>query len=211
MRERLALWSVGALLFCGLLGSLYFFVAPIVVSGATVLRPRQLSLSEAMSYYTVLSAWVTLWVGVVGVLLGYLYFKSRLKFDSESLSRDRQRAQLSLLLERLDKVDVSMGRVLELGSGEEERRRESERVLRELDQVVSMVEQGDKLMGIDEGDMRAIVRLNSFAEGYARRLLGSSVVTVEREADRRRERGADKERYGELLQEARRRCISRIC
>lgn len=190
---------------------LYAYCAPVVVKRGTALKPRDLTLAQAKDYYAVLSAWTSLGAGIAGVLLGYFYFKSRLDYDDRTRTRDRQRVQLNLLLDRIDRVDQAIGDLLAGESGEAPLHPVCQRIFRELDQMVAILEDGDRLLGLNDDDLLAIVKLNSFVEHFAREKHDRHPIHGVDRVSGAETQAEAREEYADRLQEARARCIRRIC
>lgn len=92
---------------------LYALLRPVFFRIDAVLWPvRPISLEEARNYYSVISAFASVIFGFSGLLLGFLYFARRQRFDLANRKRDQLRNILDVLIDKLDLIDRSCNEIL---------------------------------------------------------------------------------------------------
>jgi len=91
----------------------YTLVRPIFYRFDALTWPtRPLSLEEARNYYGILSAITTVLFGFLGLLLGFLYFIRRQRFDLANRKRDQLRKILDMVINKIDFIDSSCNKIL---------------------------------------------------------------------------------------------------
>jgi uncharacterized protein YuzB (UPF0349 family) len=92
---------------------LYALLRPLFYRIDAVLWPvRPISLEEARNYYSVLSSFASVVFGFSGLLLGFLYFIRRQKFDLTNRKRDQLRKILDVLIDKLEFIDQACNKIL---------------------------------------------------------------------------------------------------
>ena len=138
----------------------YLYLAPIIIKGPDVLRARRLNLSNAKDYYAILSSWITFFVGFMGLALGYVYYRHKLGVDTENAANEKKRKRLDDLISKLNAYDALVDDILH-------RRFENAVALRQLrskisrsfEEIVIMLELSQKLLGLNDSDVRVILRV----------------------------------------------------
>jgi glycerol-3-phosphate acyltransferase PlsY len=98
-KYTLVFLAIALMSLCG-----YMYVAPVVIKGASVLRVRSLNLANAKDYYGILSSWISFFVGFMGLVLGYVYYRHKLNIDSSNAANEKKRKRLDDLISKLIKM-----------------------------------------------------------------------------------------------------------
>ncbi len=199
-------YIIAGLLLSIFLVCLYFYIAPVVARGLSVFRVRQLNLNAARNYYTVLSSWLTLILGVTGLTLGFFYYKDKHRVDATITSIEKKRKRLDDLIKKIDSFDYLVDDVIHgRFKDANELKHLRSKISRSFEEVVIMLELSQKLLGLEEEDVKTILRINSFVDKndiimYANfDLLNEGVLL------------SVKDEYVDLLQDARRICFKKVC
>lgn len=186
---------------------IYLLVVPAIIAAFTSLVPKPLrSLTEARDYYSTISSFVTVIVGLCGLVLGYFYYANKKQVDSDTRERERRLQSMELLMKELNEYDKLVHSILDrnLKNGLELKKMRME-ISRTFDRIISMLEYGDRLLGLDETETRVIIRVNSFVE-QSDVLMKGGMGALKAENTY-----ALKDRYLELIRDARRTCFMRLC
>ena len=184
----------------------YLYLAPIIIKGPDVLRARRLNLSNAKDYYAILSSWITFFVGFMGLALGYVYYRHKLGVDTENAANEKKRKRLDDLISKLNAYDALVDDILH-------RRFENAVALRQLrskisrsfEEIVIMLELSQKLLGLNDSDVRVILRVNSFVD-KDRTIMQDEINALSDDV-----LSLVKETYIDLIQDARRVCFNNVC
>ena len=185
---------------------LYLYLAPVVYRGLDAFRMRDLTLSSARNYYTILSATVTLAVGFFGLLLGYFYYIDKQDVDKMSASLERKRKRLDKLIDLIDDYDGLVDKVINMrfsNAGELKHLRSM--ISRSFEEIEIMLDLKEKLLGLDNEAVLIILKVNSFIDK-------SEVIMHINYSDLSEEKMLTvRDDYINLIQDARRVCFSNIC
>ena len=175
------------------------------MKGLSVFRFRSLNLSDARDYYTILSSWITFFIGVTGLILGFFYYRHKLQVNSNISSIERKRKRLDDLISKIDSFDNLVDNVIHRRfSNTKELKQLRCRISRSFESIEIMLELNHKLLGLDETDVKTILKVNSFVDkndiimhcNYTS-LNEDILLTV-------------KDAYVDLIQNARRTCYNRV-
>lgn len=180
----------------------YFYFAPIYLQGLSIFSPRPLNLSSARDYYSVLSSFITL----LALFLGYLYYIHKLQVDKEVAERDRKRKRLDILIEEINNYDNWVDELIHFRFNDDaELEKIRNKISRSNEKIVAMLMHKTKLLGLDDKNGRRIIRVHSFVEQNDilmqydyRDLTKEKLLSV-------------KNKYIELIQDARQTCFEKIC
>jgi hypothetical protein len=158
--------AVGFCIIVYIIVSIYFLFSPLFVKSIDVVLKHNLhSLSDARNYYTVLSSVSSIVTGFLGLILGYMYFKMRNEFESNSSLSNRMRGRTQLIIEQLNKYDEQVDEIL---SGrctlDEELKRYRGKIERLFEIVEILIDNNEKLLKFTEDDIKTVMYVNSFVE-----------------------------------------------
>jgi len=95
------------------LSLMYFVIRPVLFSIGSLNWPcRPISLEEARNYYSCLSSISASFIGFSGLILGFLYFVGKQKFDKDNRRKDQIRKILDVVLSKTDSIDQLCNKIL---------------------------------------------------------------------------------------------------
>ena len=157
---------VGFCIIVYILASIYYLLSPLYFKSIDVVLLHNLhSLSDARNYYTVLSSVASIVTGSLGLILGYMYFKMRNEFESNSNLSNRMRGRTQLIIEQLNKYDEQVDEIL---SGrctlDDDLKRHRGKIERLFEIVEILIDNNEKLLKFTEDDIKTVMYVNSFVE-----------------------------------------------
>jgi len=85
---------------------LFLLIQPFVCSKILLLNPSSIGDYESTKiYYTAVGTIAAVFLSILGLTLGYMYFQSRIQFDSAIIKKQRECACAQLLIGYLDEYD----------------------------------------------------------------------------------------------------------
>lgn len=146
--------------------ALYLFFNPVYFVLGRLFHPRRLSdLATARNYYSILSSFAGFIVGVLGLLVGYLYYKLKQSFDQETSNRERKRKRLDDLLDNLNIFDDLVDELICFRFRDEaELKTLRHNIRRSFDKIEAMINLNHVLLGLDDHDIAAITNVYSFID-----------------------------------------------
>lgn len=145
--------------------------------------------------------------GASGIMLGYLYFKSKIAIDEDYAKKDRIRNRITYIREELIQVDKLIDQILQLQINDKD---ELTRVRLEIDKrfmllMNNFIESNSDLIGFEKNELDSIVALNSFVSNSAI-ISEIDLSLLKNESNRSSERI----KYLEKLYEATTMCMLKI-
>lgn len=201
-KKSKAFWACATLLY---LTVLYFYAAPIITKGPSVLRLRAFDLGTAKDYYSILAAIVTLLFGTAGIALGYFYYKDKNTAEQSAAARERKRKRLDNLIEKIDAYDNQVDTILQRRfSNDSELSQLRSTLTRSFETIVIMLELNPELLGLEGEDLRDIIKVNSFVD--------KNDLIMRARFSELNQGGLNeiREEYIDLIQNARRACYRRV-
>lgn len=91
----------------------YLILRPVYFSLSRVLWPcKPITIETARNYYATLSSVYTIIFGFIGIILGFIYFIGRKRFDADNLNIDQIRKRLDLIISKLDCINQITTKIL---------------------------------------------------------------------------------------------------
>lgn len=196
----IGLWACLGMLY---LTVLYFYVRPL---GFGVLHWQGMDLVTAKDYYSILSSFITLMLGTAGLVVGYCYYAGKHKTDQSLAAIERKRKRLDDLINKIDTYDSHVDNLLQgRFQNENELSLLRSKVTRSYETIEIMLDLNQTLLGLGEEDLRDIIKVNSFVE---KNDLIMRTTVSEMKQDLPHE---EREKYIDLIQNARRACYRKVC
>jgi hypothetical protein len=196
---RIGLWTCLGILYLTLL---YFYLFPLAFG---VLYWKGMDLVTAKDYYSILSSFVTLLLGSAGLAVGYFYYKDKYKTDRSNAAIERKRKRLDDLILKIDAYDNQVESLLQRRfKDESELSLLRSTLTRSFETIEIMLELNQALLGLEEDDLRAIIKVNSFVEKNDV-IMRASFIELNPNLLH-----AERETYIDLIQNARRACYKRV-
>jgi len=150
----------------------YLFAVPLWLEGLVAFRPRRLqTLAQARDYYSVVGTGLTALFGLAGVGLGLYYYHDKKLHESREASRDRLRSLLDELAVDLDEVQRCIDFSRLHGFSSLEGQKFLTAVLRKLENILLIVEDGSRPLRELTGQASCFIALNSYLEPIVQELL----------------------------------------
>lgn len=148
------------------LAVMFFLIQPIFFSPReTIIPTKAVSLSELQNYYSIVYSVLTVIMGIAGLILGYFYFDNRKKVDHEDREREHTRKRLEAIIEEFNAYDKYVHRILGFSIRDPQELNELRiEIERTFEVVQDMLDQWQSLLKFDQGDVRAIIKVNSFVD-----------------------------------------------
>jgi len=199
-------WVRGVLLSFLLIIVICLVFSPIFINFyRPILLDHFPSLDDARNYYSVISSSFGVIIGVLGLILGYLYYHNRNQFEAETKDGEYKRKHLEIFMAELNNYDRFVHKILSISVRDEiELRGVRDDIDRSFDIIVSMLEEGLDLLGLTKEDMDEIIKVNSFVD---KSKLISHCSYGELDLDKLY---PIRDRYAELIKNARRKCYLKI-
>ncbi len=181
---------------------LYFYFAPIYIKGTSIINPRNLGLSDARNYYSVLSSFITL----LGLFLGFLYYRHKTGIDKISAESERRRKRLDYLINELKNYDNLVDDLIHKRfSSASDLLKIRNRISRSYETIIAMLKHKISLLGFDEEEAMMILNVHSFVE--------KNEILMQRDfaSLKYEELQSVKGDYIDLIQDARQVCFQKIC
>jgi hypothetical protein len=119
----------------------------------------------ARNYYAVLSSVSGIMLGIIGIILGYFYFDNRIQMDEFIQKRDRRGKRLETFISKLDQCDENVHRILAHAvSNDSELTLVRTYIQIIFENITSMLDNSEELLGITKDDVRIILKVNSFVD-----------------------------------------------
>lgn len=185
---------------------LYLIVNPIIMTYDRVLIPRKLyGLENARLYYTIINNVFGLIITIMGLFLGYYFYKSRLEYDNTVATRERKRTHLNYMLKELNKFDSLVDNVLGFRFNNKESLNELRtKIDRRFENITVLLDENQKLIGLTNEELKIILKVNSFIDK-------NKVIMYEKYSKlNRKVMTQEKDKYIDLIQSARRVCYSKF-
>lgn len=182
----------------------YFYTAPLCPK----IWPHNLTLASARNYYTILSSWIAFIVGLGGLFLGYFYYFHKINVDAETADKERKRKRLGDLMSKLDEIDDLLDVIFNFSfSDERELKLIRSKIIRKFDVVILMLDQeiSTKLLGLDTGDIREIIKIYSFVDTSYVLMTAKYGVLNEKSVL------SEKSYYNDIISTARKTCLTKLC
>ncbi len=184
----------------------YLSLAPILPNGIRAFVVPNLNLDSPRDYYTLVSCCITFFLGSIGLVLGYFYYKDKRNFETLISEIERKRKRLDDLIRELNSFDNGVDDLLHHRfKNAKELTQLRNRISRRFETIVIMLELNTKLLGLTESDVQTIIKVNSFVDknhtlmhAPYRQLDASSLSSV-------------RDTYVDLIQDARRVCYKNVC
>lgn len=200
-KKKVAFLSFG---FLALLGC-YLVLNPIILKPVSILPRHIPNLEVARNYYSVISSVLGVIVGVAGLALGCFYYNNRNSFEAENKKRDLKRRRMEVFIAEVANYDSLIHKILTLSiKDEQELRLVRAEIVRSFELIETMLEQGLDLLGFDQADMDDILKVNSYID-KCRLIMHSNFTELDLN-----HLYPIKDRYIELIKNARRRCYLKI-
>ena len=145
---------------------LYLFVNPVYFKLGQVFSPRKLpDLATARNYYSILSSFAGFGLGILGLIVGYLYYVHKQSTEASAADRERKRKRLDDLIAELRSFDDLIEELIHFRfHGEQELEKLRQNIERVFDGISLKLEASHLLLGLDKTDISAITRVWSFIE-----------------------------------------------
>jgi hypothetical protein len=183
----------------------YLVLNPVLLKPLTVLPRHIPNLEAARNYYSVVSSILGVIVGVAGLTLGCFYYHNRNSVEADNKKRDLKRRRMEVFIDELDTYDNLIHRILTLSiNNEQELRLTRAELTRSFELIESMLEQGLDLLGFDTVDMNEILKVNSYID-KCNLIMHSRFDELDLS-----HLYPIKDRYVELIKNARRKCYLKI-
>lgn len=185
---------------------LFFYFAPIIISGVKAFRPRRLTLNTAKNYYSILSSFITVLVGVIGLSLGYYYYIGRHEVEKTIADIERKRKRMDDLIQKIESYDAIVNAFInKYFDNDEDLSKLRNQMTHSFDTIEIMLELSDNLLGLNDEDVQTIVRVNSFVE-QNEIIMRAPLQDLSAEI-----LNSIRDRYAMLIAEAIRVCYKRVC
>lgn len=179
-----------------------FYLVPIYFQGIRILPLRRLNLSEARNYYSILSSFITL----LGLLLGYVYYTHKLTTDKINADQERKRKRLDFLIVEINKYDDLVDEIICFHFSDSiQLMKIRQKILKNSESIESMLSLKERLFGFTDEEAMTILRVHSFVEKNDI-LMRSSFEDLDKE-----KLLSIRSQYIDLIREARRICLEKIC
>jgi len=201
--RRKVIWIFLGLLY---LIVLCFYILPIFARGFSIFCWWKMDLTRAKDYYGILTTFTTLILGTAGLILGYFYYRDKNRTEQSLATLERKRKRLDDLIDKLDLFDSQVDALLlRQFKDENELFLLRNKITRSFETIVIMLEQNEDLLGLHKEDIREIIRVNSFVEKNDL-IMRARVIEITPEVLHE-----TREKYIDLIQNARRACFRRVC
>jgi len=189
--------------------AVYLVFSPVFIKyyQSILLNRFSSSLEDARNYYSVVSSSFGVIIGVLGLILGYLYYRNRNQFEAETKERENKRKHLKIFMAELNNYDKFVHKVLSISVRDEfELRGVRDEIDRSFDIIVSMLEGEEKLdlLGLTKEDVNEIIKVHSFVDK------SSSISHCPHKDLDLNKLYPIKDQYIELIKKARQKCYIRI-
>lgn len=188
----------------------YFLAIPIYYNWRrAIISPSRINnWQQARAYYQILSSIISIFVGVAGITLGYFYFVNKKETDAEISGRERIRKRLDAFIAELNKYDDLVNKILNRAvSDDSDLKITRDKIAMINDNMSIHLELGDKLLGLKDDEIRTIIRIHSFVEQNPL-LMDSDQSALDRTDSIHI--WSVKTKYIDLIQNARRVCLSKL-
>lgn len=184
----------------------YLYLKPVFGVFPKISRMNIATLDQARNYYTILSSTVSLIVGTLGLVLGYFYYLSKYKNDCLAESIERKRKRLNDLIECINQFDEIVDNIIHYRfSSISDLKHLRNRISRKFEVVEIMLQLNKDLLGLQDEEVKTILRVNSFVEQ------NDIIMHINYEQINETVLFTVKDRYIDLIQEARRICYKNVC
>ena len=156
MKKKIFVFIILSLFLC----FLYLFAAPILPKGIRAFPVPNLDLNCSRDYYTLLSSSITFILGTIALILGYFYYKDKLKFETMISEIERKRKRLDDLILELESFDDGVDDLLHHRfKNAEELKQIRSRISRSFETIEIMLELSTTLLGLTDSDMQTIIKV----------------------------------------------------
>lgn len=145
----------------------YLFVNPIFFFKlGRVLPPRRLAnLESARNYYSILSSFAGFGLGIMGLLVGYLYYAYKQASEQRASERERKRKRLDDLISELRDFDDLIDDLIHFRfKNQEELEKLRHNIERVFDAIRLKLNASQQLFGLGKDDIAPITRVWAFVE-----------------------------------------------
>lgn len=151
---------IGAIALVVLLA--YVLIMPLVATGISILHPHKFAdLDHATAYYQITYSVTGAVCAVVGLTLGYFYYRMRNKFDLDQTRRKLRRLRAQQLTDELNRYDSFVARILTLHlSGDSELRYIRHQIDSSSDDIYAALD----CLKVNQVQVNAFVHLHSFVD-----------------------------------------------
>lgn len=146
---------------------LYFMVVPLLpwVDFRRFSPIVLISLEDARNYFNVVAAFAAAVIGVSGLFLGYFYYQDRKLHDTLVRASALRVTRLEFFLDELGNYDKSVQRIMRhLPQSGSELDAERLTVDRSFDNITTMLELGESLLGMTKNEMKELLAVHSFVD-----------------------------------------------
>jgi hypothetical protein len=145
----------------------YLFINPILFFKlGRVLPPRRLAnLESARNYYSILSSFAGFGLGIMGLLVGYLYYAHKQASEQKASERERKRKRLDDLISELRDFDNLIDDLIYFRfQNHEELEILRHNIERVFDAIRLKLNASQRLFGLGKDDIAPITRIWAFVE-----------------------------------------------
>lgn len=186
--------------------TLYLFLSPLVFNTQSKLRQRNFKdIDDANTYYSILSSSTGIIMGLGGLVLGVFFYHNRNKFDGENIKNERQYRRMEVFLQELNEYDRMVHKILSLNISNDNDLTNARCEMNHSYEIIeSMLEDGLGLLGLDDKDLNAFIKLNSYVD-QCEAISNKELKYLDKD-----KMYPIKDRYVELMKRARRVCYLKI-
>lgn len=157
------------------------------------------------NYYQILSSIFSIIFGIIGLVLGYFYYKDKKNFENNNLKNQSIRQRLELLLEELDKYDSNVLSIINnLCRDDHELTLARTLIKSSNEKIVVMLELNHILFELSNDEIKDILAIHSFID--------NNVLIMEQTIEKLNKNNLDENRdvYLDLIRKARKICYCKV-
>lgn len=192
-----------------ILVALYLLINPLLIKPISVYYPRYLAnIDDAKNYYSLLSAFFSVIVGLFGLTLGCFYYFNKKQTDKDVSEKDKKHKRIEALINELNTYNNYVLTVLCSNiNNTNELTLLRAKLISCFDNIESMLQQNYTLYNLNEEDTKVILKVNSYIDKNPIIIHSTFEQLKSIKSD---ELNKVKDDYYSLIKEARRVCYSKI-
>ncbi len=129
---------------------------------------NKLNLNDWNAIISIIASSIVALVGILGLILGYYYYKSRLEYDQCNVEKEKKRCRLQIIFEQLEAYNAIIERVFILDiQNENELTKLRDKIERSFELIEICLELNDKLFNFTNEEIKTILAVNSFVDKNA--------------------------------------------
>lgn len=193
--------------FVYLLLVILFIIEIFILEFDAIIVVFKENINMLIKYTEFLSNIFTLVIGTLGLLLGFYYYRSRIRFDKQSIEKEKKRYRLQELLEYINSYDLFVDDFLCFNFSDQNRLDLiRDKIGRSFEHIELSIDLNDKFFEFSDEEINSLVKFHSFVD--------SNELIMRKKYDELKLKTKDlqilKPEYVRLIQKARYVCLNNM-